>query len=507
MNENNAPGPPPADPTSASTSVARIISACLWSPTRYLPMVRPALDGCLDVVSKKILDAIRPDDHDQVSLALFDRLNADPTWRKIATAPNEPIWLCNFEREGKRENEGTVRALVAQLLRERRRRVARAQLLRSAQHLEQPLPPEKLRHILATVESDAHKALAEENPGLPERFVDSARTLEEMRTNPVPVPESLLGEGLLRPGQLCLIHGPDGSRKSWAALHLAVALAARQSWFGIPTRPGGARVGLVSLEDDEPVLLSRLERVITAMHADPILVETNLVIVTAPHFIDPLDITDPSGQAALARLVSEYALQVLILDHLSRLHALPDERDLRPVSTPLIRLALTSAIAIPLLHHDRKAQGGSSRSGGADQGAARGDSRLTADARLIIGMKEAGKRIRLAVEKCTTGKKPAPIWLEHAESGALIKTDAPANSQEAAAANRSALLATIQEAGAAGVQRKDLTDKLRLSIKSVQRYANQLVEEGLVRKQGHTHMTRYFSTSTDEPPQTNATLF
>lgn len=473
----------------------RILAACLWSPSKFLPIVRAGLNGGagLDHSTRTALAALRLDDHDQASLDLTARLEATPEWPHLVPEGLSPItWLPNVEREGKRENEGTVRALVAEVRREYRRLSVRARMLQAVRQLDEA--PEALRSVLDEVAESTHQAIVEDNPGLQERFLAGARTLEQMRANPAPVPESILGDGLLRPGQLCLIHGPDGSRKSWAALHLAVALASGSDWFGIPSRPGGVRVGLVSLEDDEPVLLSRLERVIQCTGADEILVDTRLAIVTAPHFIDPLNIADPAGEAALRAFVSEFDLQVLIIDHLTRLHILPDERDLRPVSEPLVHLARSAGIAIPLLHHDRKAQGGSSKGGGADQGAARGDSRLTADARLIIGMREVGKKIRLAVEKSTTSKKPAPIFLEHDEvHGALIVTEAPANAQETAAANRNSLLTAIQETGAVGAQPKKLGERLGLSERSVRRYAAKLQRDGLIRREGKTDQTRYFS--------------
>jgi hypothetical protein len=474
----------------------RILSACLRSPSLFIPIVHAQLNGgaCLDATTRKVLAAIRPDDHDQASFDVSLRLEADPAWPDMVPNWTTPArWLPDLELAGYQENEGTIRSLIDQLKRDHRRTEARARLLRASQQLDEM--PDNLRGILGEVETAAHKAIAEDNPGLGERFLAGARTLEQMRANPAPIPESLLGDGLLRPGQLCLIHGADGSRKSWAALHLAVAMATGTDWFGIPSRPGGVRVGLVSLEDDEPVLLSRLNRIVALTGADEILVDTRLVIVTAPHFIDPLNIADPAGEAALASLVEEFRLEVLIIDHLTRLHILPDERDLRPVSEPLVHLARSAGIAIPLLHHDRKAQGGG-RPGGADQGAARGDSRLTADARLIVGMKEVGKRIRLAIEKCTTSRKPAPIWLEHDEGGALVLTDAPANAQETAAANRTAMLTMIQDSGSVGARLKDIGEKLGLSTKSVQRYAGKLIKDGEITREGKTDLTRYFSAAT-----------
>lgn len=471
----------------------RILAACLWSPSKYLPIVRTGTNGGagLDAGTRKILNELRPEDRDQASLDLMDRLAGDPLWPGIVPeGENELTWLPNVEAEGRRENEGTVHALIAKLRKEFRRMTARTLLAASVRNLDEA--PGDLRIVLHEVKENATRALAEENPGLKEKILAGARTLGMMRANPSPVPESLLGDGLLRPGQLCLVHGADGSRKSWAALHLAVALASGQGWFGIPSRPGGVRVGLVSLEDDEPVLLSRLDRIVACEGADEILLDMKMVIVTAPHFIDPLNIADPTGIDAVAAFVSEFDLEVLIIDHLTRLHILPDERDLRPVSEPLVHLARSAGIAIALLHHDRKAQGGTGKGGGSEQGAARGDSRLTADARLIIGMKEVGKRIRFAVEKCTTSSKPDPIWLKHDDSGALVVTDPPVNAQEKASANRNALLALMQEAGQVGAGPRTMAEKLGIHERALRRYAGQLVREGRIRKEGKTDTTRYF---------------
>ena len=191
-----ADGPARTGANAIADARRRILAACLWSPSRFLPLVRAGANGssCLDATTRTVLSLIRLDDHDQVSLDVSDRLEGNPAWPGgLLPEGADPLtWLPDIERDGRRENEGTVRALITQLQREHRRLAARARVLRAAQQLDES--PDDLRGILGEVEADAHQALVEDNPGLRERFVAGARTLEQMRANPAPVPESILGD-------------------------------------------------------------------------------------------------------------------------------------------------------------------------------------------------------------------------------------------------------------------------------------------------------------------------
>jgi N-acetylmuramoyl-L-alanine amidase len=481
----------------------RILSACVNSPSTFLPIVSRLLNGkgSLSAGVRVVLGALKPDDPDRLpgaNKALLARLEGCPGWPdEIVPFEADPAkWLAETSLNGIGEKPETIEAQCRIVLREQRRLTARAALWAALGRIDEH--PDELPATLETIKADSERILGEETPGLTERLLESARTVPEMLENPVPVPVSLIGEGLLRAGQICLLHGPDGSRKSWAALHAAVALATGQPWFGIPTRPGGCRVGFVSLEDDEPIWLDRVQKILALTGMEPDATGDRLVVIVAPHFLEALNLTTPEGQKALASFVEAHRLDTLILDHLSRLHELPNEFDLRPVTTPLLRLARTAALGVIVLHHDRKPQGGGGRgSSDASQTSARGDSRLTADCRLLISMKEAGPRLRFAVEKSTTARTPAPIWLAHDEvTGALVVVPGPQSASEAKTENKERMLRLIRDAGPAGASPGAIGAALSeagtaVSSRTVSSYAKELEGLGLISRTGEGRKVRF----------------
>lgn len=321
-------------------------------------------------------------------------------------------------------------------------------------------------------------------------FIKASRTYRELMSDQTPEPPSLLGNGMLRPRQIGQIHGPDGSRKSWESAHLLIDMAVGRPHWGLETKPGGARCGFVSLEDEIWVIRERLAAIALTTDADESLLEAHLRVVYPPVFDRALDITNPRDREQVKQWVRNECLQLVVIDHLSRAHSLPDERDLRPVSSAAIEIARECECAVILVHHDRKSMPGRNR--GDDSGASRGDSRFSADCRLKIAMMEKGDRIRLLVEKSTRRRKPDPIWLkQHPEGGMLELAEAPAERAELiaeAAARRRQMDQLIQAAGPEGISPGALAQALSVTEKTIKSYAR---KNRMIQVTGKAQATRY----------------
>ena len=320
-------------------------------------------------------------------------------------------------------------------------------------------------------------------------FVEASRSYGDLVRDETPRPPSLLGDGLLYARQIGQIHGPDGCRKSWETLHLLVDAATGRPHWGLPTRAGGIRCGLVSLEDDLWILQDRLAAIVGTTEADEALLNRNLHVVCPPFYDGPWDLVDPAGRSAIRTWIKQLALELVIVDHLSKAHTLPDEKDLRPVSNAALEIARVCSCGVLFDHHDRKGLPGSG--GRTDAGASRGDSRFAADCRLRIAMKEIGDLIRLTVEKSTGRAKPEPIWLRQDESGVLTLTSAPVRKAKEAASRRERMLEIITAASAQGATPQALADELGVTVRTITTYGQELEAKGSIMRTGKAQGTRY----------------
>lgn len=479
---------------------ARLVGAALRSPSRFLGLV--GTPESLSAALRPILRRLRPSDPDFRSLVVSDEMGfateETEALRALAGGRDPRSWLADLEDAGNRETPESVRAVVAELRDCQRAARARADLRAIGALLvkaasESGAPIEGLAQAATEAGAGIQRARGALEPSLVEAFLSAARTYADMREHPAPEPPALLGDGLFRPSMVALLHGADGSRKSWASLALAACAACGREWFGLATRPEGASVAYVSLEDPESLLRHRLDSICEAMDLDRDLVDSRLVLVSPPAFAASLDVTGAPGQEALDRLVLDHSLDFLILDHLSMAHMLPDERDLRPAVAPLQDLARRREVAVLLLTHNRKTA--ADISPGADRGAARGDSRLTASCRLVLSIFEARGRIVIRTVKSTWAAKPDDIYLTHAPGGALVLADAPESPTDRATANRNTLLACIAAAGADGIRLPEAKASLSgLSERTVRLYLDRLAKDRLARCEGKTTLRRWFAT-------------
>jgi len=299
------------------------------------------LTSLFDPLIHIVLTHVSATDPNCRALSVADNIEATGTAEQIAAlsaASNGQGlrgWLADLEVLAAPETDSTIRAIAEQLREDRRQHLAAAALrdaLTETVHTDAPAD-----RALTRLQVRLEQIRSDYAPDTADQFAASARTWEQMRTDPVPVAAPLIGDGLLRAGELGMIHGRDGSRKSWALLHLATALATGTYWFGVEMQP--ARVALVSLEDDEARIRDRLERICQTLaftDAQRGAIDDRLVVVCPPHVDPVLDLTTQIGADSLERLVQRHAPAVLLLDHLSRLHMLPA---LSGLSNGMLRLS------------------------------------------------------------------------------------------------------------------------------------------------------------------------
>ncbi len=312
---------------------------------------------------------------------------------------------------------------------------------------------------------------------------------DEVMADEREAPESILGDGLLRPRQFGVLFGPPGTGKSWVALDLCVAIAQGRDWLGsISTRT--VRCGLISLELEIWDLRKRLMAVVLGNDADEDLVRENLYLLAPPDFDGKLDILDPKALAAVKHAIRSLGIRFLVIDTLARCHS-AEEVDLRPVTQAALEIVRECDCALLFVHHARKPPSGLRVRAGA-MTEMRGDTRLTADSRLIIGLERKGNLVQLTVEKTNTGSAQDPIWLAaDGQTGALLPTEGPRKGREAAEARRSKLLEELSAAGEDGMSLEELVAHTDLHRRTVQRYVADLTKEGVIRRDGKTTSLRY----------------
>lgn len=376
--------------------------------------------------------------------------------------------------------KGCARRIVSQWI-ARRERIAIEDAYRAVSN--GTPSAEAIRILEATVEDLRRCAPRSKQTSLLGRSL----TYREMLDAESPPVREILCGGIARAGTLGVLHGADGSRKSWEGFQLCIDAAVGRPHHGIQTPPEGIRAGFLSLEDDEEVVRQRL--LVIAFGYDlteeqEARASDNLHVAV---WMDSFDLADPRDQRQLEEWIGEKRLELVVLDHLTAAHALPNEFDLRPVFLPLRRIARDAGVFLLAIHHDRKpAQGVKGR----DTGASRGDSRFRAACRFSMHMREVGEGLVQAVlEKTTAGPRPKPFYLLHEKDRPLTLTNPPKSSREAATGRRDDALAQVREAGRDGITAIDLAGRLGVTTRTATRYLKGLSDE--VEGRGATNRKRY----------------
>jgi hypothetical protein len=212
--------------------------------------------------------------------------------------------------------------------------------------------------------------------------------------------------GLLLRGELSVLTGAGGSAKTALAIHIAVAIAAGRHYVGpfkVNTRPDGLRVAIMSAEEDPNrigLLVAAACNLLCLTPAERASVGQNLMVHDAGssgwRLGEPRDArgslpaeADDQQYAALCAALAAHKPDVLILDTLAALFALPSEID-NNVLTVLMRRLTKAArhvgCAVMLLHHTPKM---SREAAAAQRGEAtlvRGGGAIVNSARIVLSV-------------------------------------------------------------------------------------------------------------------------
>lgn len=189
----------------------------------------------------------------------------------------------------------------------------------------------------------------EPEPGTPGRFV--LRWVDAVYEQTAPL--EFLIEGLITKGSVNLLVGEGGSKKTWAALDLAVCVATGAKWLDFPTRQ--APVLIVDEESGERRLKRRLLETLNGH-----LVKREDVPPIAYLSLNLLDMRAPDDVTALSMAIRESNAGLVIIDALADIMPGADEnavKDVQPVFMKLRQIAELTQAAIVVIHHSNKQNG------------------------------------------------------------------------------------------------------------------------------------------------------
>jgi RecA-family ATPase len=166
-------------------------------------------------------------------------------------------------------------------------------------------------------------------------------------------PLSFLVDGLITKGSVNLLVGEGGSKKTWAALDLAVCAAMGKSWLDFPTEQTPV---LIVDEESGPRRLRR--RLYETLNGH--LVKPEDMPPIAFTSLSMLDLTSADDVTALHTLILQTGAGLVIVDALADIMPGADEnavKDVQPVFMALRRVAESTQASILLIHHSNKANG------------------------------------------------------------------------------------------------------------------------------------------------------
>lgn len=180
-------------------------------------------------------------------------------------------------------------------------------------------------------------------PPLPRFTVYTAR--DALQPQP---PIKWIIERLFSAGSVSLLVGEGGSKKTWAALDMAVCIALGKLWLDLATTQ--STVLLIDEESGNRRISRRLAEVLRG----------HLAGEDAPIYYTTLaqvDLRNPADVEALHALIAETGAHFVIIDALADVMPGADEnavKDVQPVFIALRRIAEETQSAIVIIHHANK---------------------------------------------------------------------------------------------------------------------------------------------------------
>ena len=253
-----------------------------------------------------------------------------------------------------------------------------------------------------------------------EEAVDQANTLAftpvgKIDASALPVREWVLGHRLMK-GYITAMFAPGGVSKSMFSLLSAVSVASGKPYTGETVHRKG-KVWVINNEDDEPEQLRRLAGIVKHHKVDDSVLD-NISLSCGygnPYVTSTVDkegnvVHHPNAEKIIAEAKAN-KVNYIIIDPFISIHQ-SDENDNNSIQKAvdvLKHIAKEANVAIELVHHTRKATGGSdseAQAGNADEG--RGASSLKDACRVVTTLARMAEK---------TGKERL---INYADEGRLI---------------------------------------------------------------------------------------
>lgn len=219
-------------------------------------------------------------------------------------------------------------------------------------------------------------------------------------------------EDLLPSNGVGILCGDGGLGKTWLAIDLAINVARGTHWMGrLPTARGP--VLYIDEEGGDVLIRDRLMKMGIDRQSAPV----DLLWL---QFSD-IQLDSAEGQAALRGLIRRFRLKLVIIDSLSNVHTLDENKasEMKLLARGLVGIARHEECAILLLHHTRKA----GQYPGAASQMIRGSTALRGgvDLTLLITKKASQTCMRIERDKSRFVRRGPPIFaaLETLKDGSL----------------------------------------------------------------------------------------
>ena len=292
------------------------------------------------------------------------------------------------------------------------------------------------------------------------RIVESSWTAASMISSDIEKPESLLGDGLLVRGGFAALYGRPGLGKTWAVFQLALDMAAGRPWFGIETK--ACRVGILEMEMHAWFVQDRLNKLLpSTLTKQDHQALANIEIIAKPFYPGRIDMLDPNCRTGIATWCREKQIDVLVVDALSRVHQVDENSamDMGRVLNAVDQIRNDTEAAVVLVHHEPKSASGNDKGGKMTPDdhldAARGTSRIQSDTQTMMHLFRFRRQVVLAFGKVNFGPMPDNIFLDQ-KKGKLELSLEPSDPEVVGELNRNKVLAALELADEAGLERVEL---------------------------------------------------
>ncbi len=159
-------------------------------------------------------------------------------------------------------------------------------------------------------------------------------------------------EGVLPTGSIALMYGAPGSKKTYAALDLALCSALGKQWLGFDVAQGN--VLIVDEESGKKRLFRRLQEVVRGHLAEN---DNPPIFATSLHGFNFWAPSSGTAASDLQAVIASHGIKLVIIDALADVMLGGDEntvRDTQKVFAALRRIAEATGATIVVIHHSLK---------------------------------------------------------------------------------------------------------------------------------------------------------